>query len=111
MAFKEVEPGMWNPQNDGDQITGVFVKSESEVGANKSMLYHLEVDKKPVGVWGSTVLDQRMTAVKPGNLIRITYKGLGEKKTGKNPPKIFKLEVDDGNQEQKVPVVTESKFY
>ena len=97
MAFEEIEPGIWTPKEEGDSITGVFIKAESEVGPNNSMLYHIEVDGKPESIWGCTVLDQRMISVLPGDKIRITYKGLGEAKGGaKNPPKLFKVEIDRG---------------
>lgn len=94
MVFKEIDPTMWKPEKDGDSITGIFIRAEADVGENKSMLYHLEADGKPISVWGSTILDQRMAWIKPGNKIRITYKGLAEKQKGKNPAKIFKVEVD-----------------
>jgi hypothetical protein len=94
MAFEEVNPGIWTPENEDDSITGVFVRAESDVGQNKSMIYHLEIDGKPLSVWGCAILDQRMIAVRPGDKVRITYKGLGEKAGGKNAPKIFKVEID-----------------
>lgn len=94
MAFEEVNPNTWTYENDGDSITGVLLKTEKDVGPNKSLMYHLESDGKPISVWGSTILDQRMQFIEPGTLIRITYKGLGEKKGGQNPPKIFKVEAD-----------------
>lgn len=94
MAFEENNPGFWIPEREGDVIEGVLIKKEENVGSNKSMLYTLEKDKKPTNVWGSTILDQRMVGINLGDLIRITYKGLGEKKSGKNAPKVFKVEVD-----------------
>ena len=94
MVFEEVNPTVWIPSEDGDSIEGIFVSADSNVGANDSMLYHLEVEGKPVSVWGSAILDQRMVAIKPSQKTRITFKGLGEKKIGKNAPKIFKVEVD-----------------
>ena len=94
MVFKEIEPSLWIPEKEGDSITGTFVNADSNVGPNNSTMYHLEVEGKPVGIWGCTILDQRMVAVKPGDKLRITYKGLGEKVGGKNPAKIFKVEVD-----------------
>ncbi len=95
MAYKEVNPETWTYEEDGDFIEGILVKSESDVGANKSNIYTLETEpKKFIGVWGSIILDQRMSLVKVGEKIKITYKGLGEKKAGKNPAKIFKVEVD-----------------
>lgn len=93
--FKEVNPDVWTYEKDGDAIEGVLIRVENDVGANKSMLYSLEVSPGNFkSIWGSTILDQRMCLVKVGQKIRITYKGLSEKKAGKNPAKIFKVEID-----------------
>jgi len=94
MAFKEINPTQWMYEKDGDFIEGILVKTSSEVGTNKSMLYSIETSEGVKNVWGSTILDERMSFVKVGSKIRITYKGLGEAKAGHNPPKIFKVEVD-----------------
>jgi len=101
MVFNENKPGIWTYENDEDFIIGVLLKIEHDVGPSKSMLYTLSVDEKPISVWGSTILDQRMLGIKVGGLIRITYKGLGEAKPGLNAPKIFKVELDDGIVEDK----------
>lgn len=93
--FKEINPDIWTYEKDGDAIEGILVKVEPNVGVNESTIYSLEISPgKFKGVWGSTILDQRMSLVKIGQKVRITYKGLSEKKTGKNPAKIFKVEVD-----------------
>lgn len=95
MVYKEINPETWTYDKDGDFIEGVLVRSESDVGVNKSNIYTIETEpNKFVGVWGSTILDQRMSLVNVGDKIKITYKGLSEKKAGKNPAKIFKVEVD-----------------
>ena len=94
MVFQENNPGFWEIEKEDDSISGVLINIQENVGANKSMLYTIEQDKKPTNVWGSAILDQRMVGVKIGDLIRITYKGLGEAKQGHNAPKIFKVEVN-----------------
>ena len=102
MVFKEINPDIWTYEEDGDFIEGILVKSESNVGVNKSNIYTLETEPgKFIGIWGSAILDQRMSLVKEGDKVRITYKGLGEKKAGKNPAKIFKVEVDQPEEETK----------
>jgi hypothetical protein len=98
MVFKEVaQPGIWKPENEGDKIEGTLIRREADVGENHSNLYTIEQGNgEIVNVWGSVVLDSRMALVKVGSLIRITYKGLGERSGGKNAPKLFSVEVDDG---------------
>jgi hypothetical protein len=95
MVFKEVNPDFWAYTKEDDAIEGTLIKVEKDVGVNKSMLYSLETEAGVFkSIWGSVVLDQRMSLVKPGQRVRITYKGLAEKQSGKNPAKIFKVEVD-----------------
>ncbi len=98
MVYEEVNPEIWTPKEDGDFIEGVLINTEKDIGENKSNMYTIEsqIENKSVmkNVWGSTILDYRMTLISIGSKIKITYKGLGEKKGGKNPPKIFKVEVD-----------------
>lgn len=94
MAYQEINPEMWTYVNDGDFVEGIVLNKEDNVGENKSWLYSIETPEGVKSVWGSAVLDSRMAFVKIGDKIRITYKGLGESKAGRNPPKIFKVEID-----------------
>ena len=84
----------WKPTKKGDEIQGVLVKVELEVGVNKSTLYYLEESGKGVTqVWGTTVLDSRMAPVKVGQEVLITYLGEAEKGgVGKNKPKLFDVQ-------------------
>lgn len=95
MAYEEVEPQVWKPENEGDFVEGFLVDVKSDIGPNKSKLYTIEKpDNKFESVWGSKVLDERMSLISIGQKVRITYNGLGEAKSGANPPKLFKVEVD-----------------
>ncbi len=105
MVFTENVPGIFEFKEEDDEVTGVLIKIQEDVGPSKSMFYTLEVKGKPVSVWGCAILDQRMMGIKIGDLIRIVYKGLGEAKAGMNAPKIFKVLVDRPEEEkQEVPV-------
>lgn len=95
MTYEEINPTIWNYKEDGDFIEGVLVRAQENIGANESMLYSIETSDGVKNVWGSALLDSRMALVKVGDKIKITYKGLAAKSSkGKNPAKIFKLEVD-----------------
>lgn len=95
MAYEEVNPSIWTYENDGDFVEGHFISIQKDVGENKSNLYTLrKEDGNLISVWGSAILDSRMSAIQVNDMVKITYKGLGEKKGGKNAPKIFKVEVD-----------------
>ena len=94
MTYEEINPEVWTYEKDGDFIEGVLVAFQKDVGVNKSMLYSIETPGGVKSVWGAAILDSRMNLVKQGDKVRITYKGLAEAKGGKNPAKIFKVEVD-----------------
>jgi hypothetical protein len=94
MTYKEIDPQNWTYDKEGDFIEGILVKKQEDVGINKSMLYSIETLEGVKNVWGATILDERMAFVKVGDKLKITYQGLSEKKAGKNPAKIFKVEVD-----------------
>ena len=94
MAYQEINPTVWTYENDGDFIEGIVVNKEDKVGENESWMYSIETPVGVKSVWGSAVLDTRMTFVKIGDKVKVTYKGLGEAKSGQNAPKIFKVEVD-----------------
>ena len=94
MAYKEINPTDWKPEKEEDFIEGILVNSQKDIGVNKSMLYSIETSEGVKNVWGSAILDSRMAFSKVGDQIRITYKGLGKAKPGRNAPKIFKVEVD-----------------
>ena len=105
MAYEKIEIGVWKPENPNDEIEGVYIKMQEDVGANHSNVYTLEVEKKPVTVWGSAVLDAKMTAIKPGDKIKIVYLGLGEAKPGKNAPKQFDVFVDRPDSAPKIETI------
>jgi len=94
MGYTEIDPSEWKPVNDGDCIEGVFLREQKDVGVNKSMLYVLETPEGAKNIWGSTILDSKMALIKSGEKVKITFKGFAEAKSGKNPAKIFKVEVD-----------------
>ena len=94
MAYEKIQLNTWVPKAENDSIEGTLVKVEAEIGPNKSMLYHLETDGKPMAVWGSVVLDTKMTVVKPGDKIKIVYLGKGVQKGGKNAPKLFDVFIE-----------------
>lgn len=77
-------------------ITGFFIGSR-EVPSKKSKtgfawLHVLQTEKGNVGVWGKTNLDQKMRAVKPGQLCKIDFVGMVE--TQNNPMYKYKVAVD-----------------
>jgi len=89
--WKEATGSIWKPENKGDQIIGLLVDIQTGVGENNSTLYTVQTKDtgENLGVWGSAVLDSRMKGIGVGQEVKITYQGLGDKKPGKNPPKLW----------------------
>ena len=101
MEYENIEPNVWKPENEGDQIEGELVSKRENVGPNESKTYYLKKDNKQTMIWGSTVLDSRMDFINVGDYIKVTFKGTQENKKGQ-PTKIFKVERQIETREEKV---------
>jgi len=89
MEWKEIQPNIWKPEKEGDSIEGTLV-SKDTTGTYGSMAYSMETSEGASLVWGSAVLDERMKYAKPGDYIKIEYKGTEKNKKGQDV-KIFKV--------------------
>ena len=97
--WKTIEPGVWKPEKDGDNIIGVLVNKEpKDEQAGLSARYYLENENGMFFVWGSTVLDDRMQYVKVGQKIKITFEGKTKNKRGQNV-NLFRVEVSHNQAE------------
>jgi hypothetical protein len=89
----------WQPirQMPDQYIVGFFVQTREDVGPNHSMLYDLADWKSGelIGVWGGTVLDDKMAKLGPqkGDLLLIQYLGDLVGKPGQNPPRDFRVAI------------------
>lgn len=64
-------------------IEGRYAKLEQGMGAKaNSNLYTIQTDNGPFKVWGSTVLDDKLTSVPMGSYVKIEYMGKETSKTG-----------------------------
>jgi len=98
MAYREVEGSVSNAW-DFDQnnvLEGVYINKRINVGPNNSCLYEIrQANSEVVAVWGSTVIDFRMTNVPLNSQVKIEYIGkVKNPKTGRQF-KEFKVFVDD----------------
>jgi len=75
VEFQKIEPGVWKPVNAGDAIEGVLISiAESKRFGGK--VYHMESSKgEQIVVFGTTILDDRMGYIKPGEYCKIEFKG------------------------------------
>lgn len=76
MVFKTIEPQFWKPESEGDEITGVLLRVDEDAGKFKSKIYHIETENgKQISLFGSTVLDDKISYVTIGDKIKIVFKG------------------------------------
>lgn len=87
--FEEILPDVWKPQEAGDEIEGFLIKiEESKTFDNK--IYLLETKEGHRVIFGTTVLENRMTYVNVGDYVKIMYEGL-EKNKKNQDTKIFRV--------------------
>lgn len=85
--YEAIEPNIWKPQDDGDYIEGILIaKKEGKFGH----VYCFEWKEKQFVVFGSTIMDDRMNYVNPGDQVKIEFKGVTKNSKGQNT-KIFKV--------------------
>jgi len=74
--WDKVQTEIWVPENKGDEISGIYLNVQLEVGENKSNFYTFEVEEgKTMAFWGSKVLDGKMLAVKVGQQVKVVFLG------------------------------------
>ena len=94
--WKTIEPGVWKPEQEGEQITGVLVsKTPKDEKTGLSARYYLETEAGMFFVWGTAVLDDRMQYAKIGDKVRITFEGKTTNKRNQTV-NLFKVEVAEG---------------
>ena len=80
-------------------LEGTYLGKKENVGEMGSNLYRFEVEdsdfgKEIVGVWGTSVLDNKLQDLKEGDKVRISYLGeVASKTKGRRAYKDFGIEV------------------
>lgn len=65
-----------------EPIQGIYKSKKENVGPNNSNQYIVETKDGNVGVWGSTVLDNKFAEVPVGSEVKIEYLGKKDGKRG-----------------------------
>ncbi len=94
MTYQEINPTTWTYSKAGDFVEGILIRVQEDIGVNHSMLFSIETPEGVKSVWGAVILDEKMALVKIGDKLKITFEGTAEAKKGKNPAKLFKVEID-----------------
>jgi hypothetical protein len=95
MGYKKIEPNVWKPEKAGDAIEGVLIKTEPS-NSYENQVYSIETsDGAQMIVFGTAVLDNRMSYVKANQKVKIVFKGI-EKNKRDQDMKVFEVFADDG---------------
>ena len=108
MAFKKkfdgtvdeaIQLGDKNKPNERPSIEGYFMGSKDtpDSGYGPGKLHIFQTEKGTVGVWGKTNSNRLLTSDIIGQMVRLTFTGMGEKKKGKNPAYLYSVEHDSSN--------------
>lgn len=106
IKFRKIESSStWAHKNEGDTLEGVLISRIPADKENKvSARYYIENPDGRYLIWGAAILDDKMTQVKIGDYVRLTYHGKKDIDKGKTMHK-FTVEVADevvdGNSETK----------
>jgi hypothetical protein len=77
-----------------EMTMGTYHDQRIDVGPNKSIVYELTDKQGEIfGIWGSTILDQRMKKLSPqkGDRLLIVYVGDVPTKLGRSDAKVFRV--------------------
>jgi len=88
--WTKVQSDIWMAE-PGDEISGVYLGVEKDVGVNHSNLYKIETEPgKALSVWGSKIIDDAMFSVPVGHQVKIKFIGLVKPEKG-NEYKSFEI--------------------
>ena len=96
--WKTIEPGVWKPEKEGEDIIGVLVSKEpKDEKAGYSARYYLDTKEGMFLIWGSAVIDDRMQYVKISDKIRITFDGKTKNKRNQDV-NLFTIDVAENTE-------------
>ena len=93
--FTQINPGVWKPTTSGEEIVGVLVSVQDSTKYANNKIYHINAQAADGSssqkvVFGTTVLDDRMSYIKVGDTVKIVYKGTVQN-AKKQDTKIFEV--------------------
>ncbi len=87
---------MFTFESPGDFIQGVFCGTVANVGENESSVHIIQSEGKRVGIWGSAVLDKRMSSVNLSADVMIVFQSLEQSEKSGREYKDFSVYAKKG---------------
>ena len=94
---------MFTFESPGDFIQGKFCGTVANVGENESSVHIIEKDGERVGIWGSAVLDKRMSSVNLNADVMVVFQSLEQSEKSGREYKDFKVYAKKGTGTQRRP--------
>ena len=76
IIWEKFKPELFKFGKKGDELQGILVRIEENVGQYKSQIYHFENNGKQFNFFGSKVLDDKMKYFKVGDLLKVVFEGV-----------------------------------
>lgn len=80
--WKDVAGDIWRPENKGDSVEGTLMNRRP--GRYEWNNYTIDTGKGVKTVFGSAVLENRMTAIKDGQDVKIIFEGMQKNTRGQD---------------------------
>ena len=87
-AKSEGAPDWVKVLKPGTQIMGTYTGTYTNPETSQKTHYFDSTEGR-ISVSGRTVLNNAIAKAKPGDSLRVTYKGLGKRVPGRKPPHLF----------------------
>lgn len=87
----------WEPQNEGDEISGRYIWTELAPGKRKGetfRVFHLRDDDGKRWSLSGAHLESFMNQIRIGTYVFVTYEG--EREVGNGNMKVYKVDVEEG---------------
>lgn len=94
---------MFTFESPGDFIQGMFCGTVAKVGENESNVHIIQHEGKRVGIWGSAVLDKRMSSVNLNADVMVVFQSLEQSEKSGREYKDFKVYAKKGTGTQRRP--------
>lgn len=101
-------PDTWDFE-DKDTIVGRYKSKRENVGPNESTVYTIVTEDGEYAVWGSKILNDKMSEVQLGEMVRIKFVGWGESESSGRTWKDYRVASREATDEDAESVSSEDE--
>ena len=82
MVYELINPSVWTPEKEDDAIEGTLMSIKPSKKFANQVYELIKTDGAQIVVFGTSVLDNRMSYVKEGEKVKIVFRGVAPNKNG-----------------------------